>query len=297
MLMAGWAVAAPGASAAASTAVDCSASSLQTAINNASPGASLLVSGTCSGTYTINQNLTLIGHRSAVLDGQGDGTTLTVAPGATVQATNLTITAGDAVDGGGIDNSGALTLNHVSVTNSFGDSGGGIFNNSSASLSLKNQTTVSLNDSGSFGGGIYNEGAMTLNSSTVTENLSANGAGGVFNTGSVPGTVSNTTISGNFTSGSGGGIFNLLDNISLTNSSVTGNTAVLEGGGIDNNAGTTTLKNSIVTSNAAESGESGTFGGGIFDFSGQVLLTGSSGVSGNSPDNCAPTGIVPGCTG
>ena len=76
-----------------------------------------------------------------------------------------------------------------------------------------------------------------------------------------------------------------------------GHGLVLEAGGIDNNAGTTTLKNTTVTSNAAESGESGTFGGGIFTFSGTVSLAGSSAVQGNSPDNCAPTGAVAGCTG
>lgn len=297
MLLAGVALAgAPGASAAPTT-VDCSTTSLQAAINQASPGATLAVTGTCSGDYTINQNLTLVGHQTAVLDAQGSGTTLTVSPGATVQVTDLTITSGDAIDGGGVNNSGTLTLSRVLVTNSFASSGGGIFNNSSASVTLS-QTTVSLNNSGGFGGGIYNNGAMTINSSTVEQNLSADGGGGIFSCcGFKPATVSNSTISGNFTAGSGGGIFNQLDSITLVNSRVAGNTAVLEAGGIDNNAGTTTLKNTTVTSNAAQSGESGTFGGGIFDFSGIVSLTGSSAVLGNSPDNCAPTGVVPGCTG
>jgi hypothetical protein len=48
--------AAPDASAAPATAVDCSTTNLQTAIDNASPGATLAVSGTCFGSYTIDKN-------------------------------------------------------------------------------------------------------------------------------------------------------------------------------------------------------------------------------------------------
>src|SRR5215475_8441292 len=82
----------PGASAAAATAVDCSTTYLQTAIDNALPGASLSVMGTCLGNYTIDKSLTLSGRGAAVLDGQHDGTTLTIASGASVQVAYLTIT-------------------------------------------------------------------------------------------------------------------------------------------------------------------------------------------------------------
>jgi len=130
---------------------------LQSAINSAPSGATLQVYGTCSGNYTLNQNLTLVGHQTAVLDGQGSGTVLTVAAGATAQVTNFTITSGDALSGGGVNNSGTLTLTRDTVTNSFGSSGGGIFNSGSLTL---NGTTVSLNQSGGFGGGVgaYNVG-------------------------------------------------------------------------------------------------------------------------------------------
>lgn len=84
-----------------------------------------------------------------MLDGQGAGTPLTVSAGATVQVTNLTLTNGDALDGGGINNSGTLTLTRSSVTSSFGTSGGGIFNTSKLTL---DEATVSLNESGQFGG-------------------------------------------------------------------------------------------------------------------------------------------------
>src|SRR5215510_8683650 len=106
---------APNASAAAPTVVDCSTTDLQTAIDNSDSGTTLAVSGTCSGNYTIDKDMTLRGRGDAVLDGQGRGTTLTVSPNATVQVANLTVTDGKATgtglagNGGGINNSGVVT--------------------------------------------------------------------------------------------------------------------------------------------------------------------------------------------
>jgi hypothetical protein len=301
-LLAGAALAAaPGASAAPATAVDCSTTNLQTAIDNASPGATLAVTGTCFGSYTIDQNLTLVGQGTAVLDGQNSYTTLTVSSGATVGVRKLTITGGNAGtgsagDGGGINNSGTLTLDQSTVSNSAASSyGGGIYN--SATLTL-NQTTVSGNNGSVFGGGIYNNGAMTVEASKISQNSAGSGGGGIFTGfGFSPVTVTDSMVIGNTaTAGSGGGIFNILDNETLANTTVKGNTAALEGGGINNNAGTTTLDNSAVTNNTAQQGESGYYGGGIFDFSGTVPLNDSS-VRSNTPDNCDPSGYVSGCTG
>jgi hypothetical protein len=285
--------AAPGASAAAPAAVDCSTTNLQTAIDNAATGAALAVSGTCLGNYTINHNLTLLGHGNAVLDGQHSGTTVTVSSAATVLLDHLTITngsAGAAGNGGGIDNSGTLTLNQSAVSNSAaGGFGAGIYNSGAVTL---DQTTVSGNTGSVFGGGIYNNGAMTLTDTVVSKN-SAQSGGGIFTGfGFSPVTFIDSNINDNAaTLGSGGGVFNILDSDTLQNTTVSGNTAALEAGGINDNAGTTTIDNSIVTHNTAGSG-----GGGVFAFSGTVPLTNST-VSGNTPDNCEPPGAVTGCTG
>jgi predicted outer membrane repeat protein len=294
--------AAPGALAAGPTTVDCSTTNLQNAIGNAAPGATLPVTGTCYGNFTIGKNLTLLGQGTAVLDGQQDGTTLTVSSGATVRLASLTVTDGDAGNtgnGGGINNSGTLTLEQSTVTNNSaggaGNGGGGIYN--SATLALKD-TTVSDNSSGVFGGGIYNESTMTLENTTVSENSAVYGGGGILTGfGFSPVTLKDSTVVDN-TAESGAGIFNILDSETLMNSTVSGNTATYEGGGINNNAGTTTLVNSTVTNNTAQVGEDdpGSFGGGVFDFSGTVLMYDST-VSGNVPSNCAPAGYVTGCTG
>jgi hypothetical protein len=295
--------AAQDASGTGATLVDCSTSDLQTAIDNAPPGATLAVSGMCLGSYTIGKNLTLVGRGPAVLDGQQAGTVLTISAGATVGLSQMTITDGNgngtgfAGDGGGIENSGTLTVSESAVSNSAASNGGGIFNDSNAALTL-NQTTVSGNSGTVFGGGIYNNGMMTLNQSSVSENSATYGGGGIFSCcGFSPVTLIQSTISDNAaTTGSGGGIFNLLDDETLSHTTVSGNTASLEGGGINNNAGTTTLNYSVVTNNTALLGESGSYGGGIFDFSGVVPLYKST-VSGNNPDNCDPAGNVSDCTG
>jgi hypothetical protein len=66
----------------------------------------------------------------------------------------------------------------------------------------------------------------------------------------------------------------------------------------DNNAGNTSLYDSTVTGNTAlgGGGASGSYGGGIYTFSGSVFLNDSK-VGRNIPDNCAPSDYVAGCTG
>jgi len=304
LLLAGVAfvAAAPRVSGATVVTVNCSTTDLQTAIDNAAPGATVAFIGTCFGSYTIDQSLTLHGLGTAVLDGQQDGTTLTIDAGAIVNLVGLTITDGNAGgtagNGGGIDNSGTLTLNQTTVSNSTaGNFGGGIYNNSDAVLTLKN-SRVSGNSSSVFGGGIYNENTMAIVGSSISNNNAQLGGGGVFSGfGFSPVMFKNAIISGNTaTAGSGGGIFNILDSATLQNSTVSGNTAALVGGGINNNAGTTTVDDSLVIDNTAQQGEGGSFGGGVFTFSGTVPLTNST-VSGNTPDNCDPPGSVTGCTG
>lgn len=87
----------------------------------------------------------------------------------------------------------------------------------------------------------------------------------------------------------GGGIANLGGTLSLVAGSVTGNTAIA-GGGIYTDSGTVSLTASSVTGNAAT-----VSGGGVYVNSGGVTTLAST-ISGNTPDNCAPSGSVPGCS-
>ena len=109
----------PRARVPAGITVHCPTDNLQDAINSAPAGSRLLLDGTCTGNFYITNNLTLSGP--AILDGGSVptqfGATLNVISG-TVVLNNLVIQHGVGIDnlGGGIWNSGQLTLNHSTVT-------------------------------------------------------------------------------------------------------------------------------------------------------------------------------------
>lgn len=90
---------------AATTIVNCPGDDLATAISSASAGDTLVIGGTCTGSFLINKKLTLLGATGATLDGGGMGRTLSVLTGK-VKLKDLTIKGGVAPfplpDGGGI---------------------------------------------------------------------------------------------------------------------------------------------------------------------------------------------------
>ncbi|MEV6839401.1 right-handed parallel beta-helix repeat-containing protein [Streptomyces sp. NPDC051133] len=275
-VVASLAVGLPGAapaSAAPVALVRCPAQNLQTAINAAAPGSTVLVTGTCTGNFNVIKHLTLIGLGGAVLDGNHTGTTVTVASGVRAQLTNLTITHGNGPGngGGGVLNSGTLTLTRSTVSdNTTMGNGGGIYNNFGSTVTLTSSSVSANTTPNGFAAGIYSNGTASLTNSTVSGNTAFEGAGGIANIGA------NADV---------------LAVLVLTRSQVRDNTAGGQGGGILNIEGTARLTSSAVTGNRAGAG------GGIFKVGdGSVVLTRSR-VSGNTPDNCEPPGSVPGCTG
>jgi CSLREA domain-containing protein len=121
-----------------------------------------------------------------------------------------------------------------------GNNGGGVQVLGGAVLTVSN-TTVAGNYAIS-GGGIYNDGTLTLFNTTVAYNATIGTGGGVLNHGDA--TLTNVTLAGNST-GLGGGLYNL-GTATLTNTTVSGNTAS-DAAGIYNQAGADlTLANSIV---------------------------------------------------
>ena len=110
------------------------------------------------------------------------------------------------------------------------------------------------NGHGGSGGGILNNGTLTVTNTTFAGNVAPNSGGGIFNNG---GTlhVTNSTFSGNSAPGNdGGGIVNFGGGgtVTVTNSTFTGNSAA-RGGGIQNLGSTVTLTNTIVAGNSATS--------------------------------------------
>ncbi|MER6998573.1 hypothetical protein [Streptomyces sp. NPDC000410] len=95
--------------------VDCRGNpvALQPAVDSAAPGATLLVTGTCTGPFTIGKDLSLIGLGAAVLDGNDAGSTVTVTGAVRVRLDKLTIANGAA--GGILNNGGTVTLTGSTV--------------------------------------------------------------------------------------------------------------------------------------------------------------------------------------
>jgi acetyltransferase-like isoleucine patch superfamily enzyme len=227
----------------------------------------------CSGTIVVPE-ITL--SQDAVLDGTGQSVTLSgnninrvlsVNSGVTAEVRNITVASGAATDfvGGGIRNSGTLTLTHSTVSGNSASSGGGIYNFNSSTLTLTH-STVSGNSASFYGGGVFNASSTVILSSSTVSNNSASNGGGISNFANSTLTLSHSTISGNSAS-YGGGIYNFNDAaLTLTNSTISGNSASFDGGGIYNASATLTLTHGTVSSNRA------TFdGGGIYNSSGSSL--------------------------
>ena len=237
----------------------------------------LAVTGTITlttGVLEIQHSLTINGPGAATLavSGGGSSQVFLVDSNATVSISGLTIQDGTADFGGGIGNSGTLTLTNCTISGNSASTGtgGGIENLST--LTVTNCTFSGNTAPASNGGGLENNGMLTVSATTFSGN-SAEAGGGMDNGGTL--TLTNSTVSGNSVSGVGGGINN--ENFSVltvTNSTISGNTApATAGGGIENN-GTLTVTNSTISGNS-----SGTAGG--IDNLATLTVT-SSTISGNS---------------
>ncbi|MDY3551876.1 choice-of-anchor Q domain-containing protein [Gemmata sp. JC717] len=134
------------------------------------------------------------------------------------------------------------TLNRLTITRGRADNydGGGIYNQGTLTVSASTIT----NNGAHFGGGISNYGTLTVSASTITNNRGYFG-GGIFN--HVSATVTASTIANNYADNSGGGIHNVGGTIAVTASTITNNGASLWGGGVYSSGATTTLTSTILT--------------------------------------------------
>ncbi len=309
------------AGAATDSVANCSGSasdpgSLPYEVANASSGDTISFSVTCpsnspitlSSTININTDLTIDGPGVSELAISGGGTVgvFAIPAGVTVSISGLTIEDGSG--GGGISNSGTLTISDSSVSNSSAaNSGGGISNSGSGMLTVTD-STVSGNDAlngegggiasagmlrvtgstlsdnsagfGGFGGGIANGGTMIVSDSTLSGNSVSDQGGGIYNYNSA--TVSDSNFSGNTASQGGGGIDND-GTLTAAGSTFSGNTTSGSGGGIDNSGGTLTLTSGTISANTAN-GPDGN-GGGILSNLGGTLTVTDSTISGNTTSN------------
>ena len=174
-----------------------------------------------TGDLNITDDLTIIGAGAdrTIVDGNGidrifDIELPTSRVAIVVAIAALTIQNGNSgpgalADGGGLYNSGTLTLRNVVVANNTtaAASGGGITNINDITLT---DCVVSGNTTATYGGGIDNFGTATLENVTVSGNMSGLGGGIANDDASAVAALTNVTIADNSASpGSGGGFYNL----------------------------------------------------------------------------------------
>jgi hypothetical protein len=187
-----------------------------------------------------------------------------VDSGTTASLSALTVTAGSATNGGGINNAGSLTVTDSTVANNNASgNGGGITNAGSLTVA---DSTVANNNASNSGGGINNSGALTISDGRITGNSATLNGGGINNSGRL--TVTDSTIAGNgsYSNGSafvlrGGGINNS-GTLTMLNSTIAGNGAANAGGGIYVGSGALTIANSTIAGNYIYNSGNG---GGIYN--------------------------------
>ena len=222
-------------------------------IGSGGPGP-IVIAGTTTGTI------------GTTIDGQGAaGRLLLIDPGATVIIRNVTLRGGVAMSGfgGGINNGGTLTLDHVTVNG-----------NRTATIQLLPSLQVPFP-----GGGIYNSGTLNLVNAIISGNSTDHGYPGLTLSTScldpaAPGTAG----------GAGGGIYNQGGTVTALNTTIAGNATGAGGHGDTGSSG---------CGSAGQNGGAGGLGGsggGIFNNNGIVTLRRSA-VYGNTTGNGGHGGL------
>jgi predicted outer membrane repeat protein len=194
--------------------------------------------GIASGVRTTITRSTISGNAANQIGGTGGGISFTGGGARQTIATisNCAIVGNTAAYYGGLDNLGdTLLLDH---------------------------TTVSDNTARVIGGGIGNEGRMTITDCTIADNRGT----GIYSSGLANLVMSGSTVSGNGGDGIGGGLRLGYGNAQISNCTFSGNTATQIGGGIAVYGRTTLELTSVTITGNRANGSTGILmgGGGLF---------------------------------
>jgi hypothetical protein len=217
--------------------------------------------------------------------------------------TNCTVSGNSAVNGGGASSqgftgsvylygkgyvsytaNGATNVTNCTVSGNSATGSGGGLDNASLSTATVTGTNVKKN-SASVGGGIANQGTLTVDSSNIINNTATSAGGGISTTGGSA-TITNSVINTNQVNSAGtavgGGIDCESSTLSLTNCTVNANQANginAYGGGIYALNSMVTLQSCTVNGNKANGSVEGE-GGGIYSFNSVLNLLNTT-VKGN----------------
>ena len=209
--------------------------------------------------------------------------------GATITLSNtLTINTNLTIDASALPGGVQINGNHAVQ----------IFNVATNMTVFLNSLTITNGYSTNSGGGIYNDGALTLTNCTLSGNSAPSGSGyggggGIYNNGNGLLTLNQCTLSGNSATdgGSGGGIFNNDGVLTLNQCTLSGNSAPsVVGGGILNYEGPVTFNQCTLLGNSATDDVGG---GGIYSIVDGTLTMTNTVVAGNSgPDIYTDSGVT-----
>ncbi|HEY3394717.1 MAG TPA: choice-of-anchor Q domain-containing protein [Lacipirellulaceae bacterium] len=250
------------------------------AITNANPGPDLITFAAALSGATITLGGTeLVITDSVTIDARPLAVNVTIDAGLESRIFNIT--------GFGVTLAGLHLTRGRTTDNGSPGHGGGIRFSGFGSLFLS-ESTVSGNratGTGTFGGGIYAAGNVTLMHSTITGNSALAEGGGIYAIGPV--SLYESTVQLNSAS-SGGGVTSL-GNVTITQSTINENLAMSGGGGI-HATGDVTLFNSTISGNHSEGGL-GPGAGGIYT-NGNVSITHSTITTNRSAQTIPTAGAV-----
>jgi hypothetical protein len=197
----------------------------------------------------------------------------------TLMLYNITLTGGEI--GGGINNYGSLTLNEGALvknckTTDANSAAAKMFSSLLPGGGAPNQSRVALNDSAAvqellqtlaalsgYGGGIYNEGYLTLNEGSLVQNCEAGVGGGIANYLDSAFYMYGGEITAN-TAGSGGGVACLISSFTMEGGEIYLNSAE-NGGAVMCLAAALSMAGGEIHSNTAELGGGVYFLGGFYE--------------------------------
>lgn len=237
---------------------DCPACVLRSQIESAQPGETIDIA---AGVYTLNGGELLI-DKDLILAGAGaEETIIEAAPSldlATHRVIHITehsvvIISGVTIRYGNEDSteprmvpfhSEAVGMPHSGIENIRAEFGGGIYNQGTLTLS---ESIITENYAGG-GSGLFNGAKMIIENSTIIRNHSLGFGAGIFNGGIFA--MSNSLVEDN-SAGSGGGFSNWGE-ASVAATTFRGNDAQISGGAFNNNSiGVMTLDSSTISHNNA----------------------------------------------
>lgn len=255
------------------TSADGTPGELRTVLATAAPGDTIVFQDGLTGTI----------HLSAALG----SLTLTkdvsiTGPG----ASEITVSGQNAIRVFSID--AGITVSLLGLTISDGNAGsaalgGGIANQGTLTV----QEITLSNNTAEFGGGVFNQGTLTVRNSTVSENSATVMGGGIYSSATL--TVENSTLSHNLSQFIGGGIINR-GTLTIENSAVSNNSSFSQGGGIVND-GSATVRDSTLSENDAPNG-GGISNQGALTVDRSTLVRNTSSISGGGILNANFGGIV-----